>query len=178
MLGARHKRRAPCGAAGGTLALLVGLVLGQYPNDATDKLSLWLSSHPRARGGDEPCIVRLPPRGGINATGGRIRGGALEDPNCATARVDTLVYAHNQKAGGTSVKDALVKLCSRCRWVCWFPQLSGLRRWTEALVPEDLKAASYVERWFALPQHARDATRVLFGDQGRAIAACEYVGGR
>lgn len=170
MLGARQ-------AAGGALVLLVGLALGQYPSVAIDKRSLW-SPPPRARGCDEPCITRLPWRGGVNATGGRRSGGAHEDPACATEYVDTLVYAHNQKAGGTSVKASLVQLCSRCRWVCWFPHIPHLRRWTEALVPEELNAASYVERWFALPQHARDATRVLFGDQGRTISACKYVGGR
>lgn len=99
---------------------------------------------------------------------------------CEPSRVDHLVYVHNQKAGGTTFKDALIRLCHRCDWVCWLPEVTWipLRRWTEALVPHEVRSASYVEQWLALPQHARNATRVLLADRGRAMLACQRVDGR
>lgn len=141
----------------------------------------WNASTKQAQA-ESACVTRLPScdKDAAEPTPSlELASAALVE--CTTDKVDTLIAIHNQKAGGSSVKNALIKLCRLCStWICWFPDgpLADLRRWTDALAPARQAAASYVDRWFSLPQHARDATRVLFADQGRAIAACQHVAGR
>lgn len=145
--------------------------------DATTK------EHHRLLRSDAAAITRLPACDYANedvadaSARGELRP-RVGSGRCGTTDVDMLVFLHNQKAGGTTVKGALIELCRACEsWVCWFPDgpLASLRRWTEALVPSSLRGAGYIDRWFALPQHARNATRVLFGDRDQTIAACHFV---
>mmetsp|Transcript_6135 Transcript_6135/g.18520 ORF Transcript_6135/g.18520 Transcript_6135/m.18520 type:complete len:353 (-) Transcript_6135:30-1088(-) len=80
-----------------------------------------------------------------------------------------LVINHNQKAGGSTIKNMIISICVANRWYCDNLLQESWLRWSP------VEKTSSLSAWFEQPPSERGKTKVVFSSIGIFLGICKFL---